>query len=145
MINNNYYLSIDDNKIESNSSILCYIVIQKCLYVIFFYCCPWITGLRIQEPNNKENGNGSMSNNPKGLPLTRAHIERIFPKLTDEQISRMQERGHVRAVKLGEVLVEQGDSNVPFFVVMSGEIEILRPSGDIETLITVHGPGQFTG
>ena len=86
-----------------------------------------------------------MSNNPRGLPLTRAHIERIFPKLTDEQISRMQERGHLRSVKLGEVLVEQGDSNVPFFVVVSGEIEILRPSGDIETLITVHGPGQFTG
>ncbi len=86
-----------------------------------------------------------MSNNPRGLPLTRAHIERIFPKLTDEQISRMQEHGHLRAVKLGEVLVEQGYSNVPFFVVISGEIEILRPSGDIETLITVHGPGQFTG
>ena len=57
----------------------------------------------------------------------------------------LQERGHIRAVKFGEVLVEQGDSNVPFFVVISGEIEILRPSGNIETLITVHGPGQFTG
>ena len=86
-----------------------------------------------------------MSNSPRGLPLTRSHIERIFPKLTSEQIGRMQERGHTRAVKFGEVLVEQGDSNVPFFVVISGEIEILRPSGDIETLITVHGPGQFTG
>ena len=86
-----------------------------------------------------------MSDNPGGLPLTRSHIERIFPKLTDEQISRMQEHGHMRAVKLGEILVEQGYSNVPFFVVISGEIEILRPSGDIETLITVHGPGQFTG
>ncbi|MDN5867161.1 MAG: cyclic nucleotide-binding domain-containing protein [Candidatus Nitrosocosmicus sp.] len=64
--------------------------------------------------------------------------------MTAEQISRMQERGHVRTVKL-EVLVEQGDSNIPFFVVMSGEIEILRPSGAIETLITVHGPSQFTG
>ena len=30
MINNNYYLSIDDKKIENNYSILCYIVIQKC-------------------------------------------------------------------------------------------------------------------
>ena len=86
-----------------------------------------------------------MSNNPGGLPLTRAYIERIFPTLTTEQIGRMQERGHVRTVKLGEVLVEQGDSNIPFFVVMSGEIEILRPSGAIETLITIHGPGHFTG
>ena len=45
----------------------------------------------------------------------------------------------------GEVLVEQGDRNVPFFVVVSGEVEIVRPSGGAETLITIHRPGQFTG
>jgi thioredoxin reductase (NADPH) len=45
----------------------------------------------------------------------------------------------------GQVLIEQGDRNVPFFVVVSGEVEIVRPSGGVETLITVHGPGQFTG
>ena len=45
----------------------------------------------------------------------------------------------------GEVLIEQGDSAVPFFVVVSGEAEIVRPSGAAETLVTVHGPGQFTG
>ena len=45
----------------------------------------------------------------------------------------------------GEVLVEQGDSAVPFFVVVSGELEVVRPSGAAETLVTVHGPGQFTG
>jgi thioredoxin reductase (NADPH) len=43
------------------------------------------------------------------------------------------------------VLIEQGDSAVPFFVVVSGEVEIVRPSGAAETLVTVHGPGQFTG
>ncbi|TVP40022.1 FAD-dependent oxidoreductase [Candidatus Nitrosocosmicus arcticus] len=87
-----------------------------------------------------------MNNNSRGLPLTRSHIEQIFPKLTPEQIGRMQERGHLRRVKLGEVLVEQGASNVPFFIVVSGEIEILRPSGSAtETLITVHGSGEFTG
>src|SRR5687767_3967311 len=86
-----------------------------------------------------------MTNNSRGLPLTKSHMEKIFPKLTSKQIGRIQKQGNICAVKLGEVLVEQGDSNVPFFVVVSGEIEILRPSGDIETLITVHGPGQFTG
>ena len=45
----------------------------------------------------------------------------------------------------GDVLVEQGDSATQFFVVVSGEIEIVRPCGAVETLITVHGPGQFTG
>ncbi len=49
-----------------------------------------------------------MNNNSRGLPLTRSHIERIFPKLTSEQIGRMQERGHTRAVKFGEVLSSRG-------------------------------------
>jgi thioredoxin reductase (NADPH) len=45
----------------------------------------------------------------------------------------------------GEMIIEQGDRNIPFFVVVSGEVEIVRPSSGVETLITVHGPGQFTG
>jgi len=80
-----------------------------------------------------------------GLPITRARKEQIFPKLTPEQIHRIEDRGNFRVVQAGEVLVEQGDSSVPFFVVVSGEIEIVRPSGGVETLIIVHGPGQFTG
>lgn len=86
-----------------------------------------------------------MSNNPKGLPLARSHLDQIFPKLIPKQIDRIRKRGHIRAVKLGEVLVEQGDTNVRFYVIISGEIEITRPSGVTETLITVHGPGEFTG
>jgi thioredoxin reductase (NADPH) len=45
----------------------------------------------------------------------------------------------------GEVLYEQGDSAASFFVVVSGELEVVRPSGALETLVTVHGSGQFTG
>jgi thioredoxin reductase (NADPH) len=87
-----------------------------------------------------------MSNKPSGLPLSKTHIEKIFPKLTPAQISRIEGRGaRMRSMELGEVLVEQGDSAVPFFVVVSGEVEIVRPCGAVETLITVHGPGQFTG
>jgi thioredoxin reductase (NADPH) len=86
-----------------------------------------------------------MSNTPGGLPLTSSRIEQIFPKLTPAQISRIAVHGHIRAIQPGEVLVEQGESAVPFFVVVSGEIEIVRPSGAAETLVTIHGPGQFTG
>ena len=81
----------------------------------------------------------------EGLPITRARKEQIFPKLTPAQISRIETRGNMRDVQVGEVLVEQGDSAVPFFLVVSGEIEVVRPSGGVETLIIVHGPGQFTG
>ena len=88
-----------------------------------------------------------MNNTRRGLPLTRAHVEQIFPKLTPIQIRRITARGHTRAIQRSEVLYEQGVTDVPFFVVVSGELEIVRPLGPgaVETLVTVYGFGQFTG
>jgi thioredoxin reductase (NADPH) len=86
-----------------------------------------------------------MSDLRRGLPLTKSRREKIFPKLTPVQISRIELHGRIRSVQSGEVLLEQGERSVPFFVVMTGEVEILRPLGDRETLVTVHGPGEFTG
>ena len=86
-----------------------------------------------------------MSDSRRGLPLTKSNREKIFPKLTPVQISRITSHGRLRSVQSGEVLIEQGDKSVPFFVVITGEVEILRPLGAHETLVTVHGPGEFTG
>ena len=81
----------------------------------------------------------------RGLPLTRSRIEKIFPKLTPDQISRVASHGHIRTIQRDEILVEQGDISVPFFVVVSGEIEIVRPAGSAETIVTAYDAGQFTG
>jgi len=91
--------------------------------------------------------NSPMNNIPKGLTLTRAHVEQIFPKLTPEQIGRITPHGQTRAIEPGEVLYEQGEIDAPFFVVVSGGIEVVRPLGPgaVETLVTVYGSGQFTG
>ncbi len=86
-----------------------------------------------------------MKNTRKGLPIVRAHIEQIFPKLTPAQIRRIASYGHIRKTERGEVLYEQGVSTAPFFVVVTGELEVVRPSGSVETLVTVHKSGQFTG
>ena len=86
-----------------------------------------------------------MSDTTPGLPLTSSRVEQVFPTLTPAQIRRIAAHGHTRAMHRGEVLVEQGDSAVRFFVVVSGEVEVVRPSGTTETLITVFRPGQFTG
>jgi thioredoxin reductase (NADPH) len=86
-----------------------------------------------------------MSNIRRGLPLTRFRPEQIFPKLTPAQIRRIATHGHMRAILRDEVLVEQGDSDVPFFVVISGEIEVVRQAGSVETIVTVYDAGQFTG
>src|SRR4026208_1624380 len=81
----------------------------------------------------------------RGLPLTKSHREKIFPKLTPAQIDRIALHGRTRSVQSGEVLLEQGDTSVPFFAVITGEVEIVRPFGAYETLVTVHGYGEFTG
>lgn len=88
-----------------------------------------------------------MSNTRRGLPIFSKHgsFEKIFPKLIPTQLSRIAARGHIRAVKDGEVLYEQGHSAPPFFVVISGELEVVQPSTPVETLVTVYEPGQFTG
>jgi thioredoxin reductase (NADPH) len=86
-----------------------------------------------------------MNTTRRGLPLMRARIEHIFPKLTPTQIRRITPHGHIRTTKRGEVLYEQGDSASSFFVVVSGELEVLRPSETVDTLVTVHHSGQFTG
>ncbi|HET6640626.1 MAG TPA: FAD-dependent oxidoreductase, partial [Nitrososphaeraceae archaeon] len=87
-----------------------------------------------------------MNNSYRGLPLARARIEQIFPKLTPTQIRRVTSHGRTRKIERGEILYEQGDSATSFFVVVSGELEVLRPLGANETtLVTVHRSGQFTG
>lgn len=68
-----------------------------------------------------------------------------FPVLTEAQMKRIAAHGHPRRVERGEILIEQGAKNVPFFVIVSGEIEIVRPTDTTETPITSHGPGHFTG
>jgi thioredoxin reductase (NADPH) len=66
-----------------------------------------------------------MSNTRRGLPITRSRIEQIFPKLTPAQLSRIAARGHIRVMKGGDVLYDQGHRAAPFFVVVSGELEVV--------------------
>ena len=73
--------------------------------------------------------------------------EIAFPTLTDEQIAQL---GSCTAASLvtyaaGDVLVHVGDRDFKFFVVRSGEIEILDQTGETPTTIAVHGRGEFTG
>src|SRR3954469_4065914 len=87
-----------------------------------------------------------MSNIHRGLPITRSRIEKIFPKLTPAQIGRVASNGHIRTIQRDQILVEQGDTSVPFFVVISGEIEIVQPTvGSTEIIVTTYDAGQFTG
>ena len=88
---------------------------------------------------------GSMAEQTTPLPLTASRADQIFPRLTSAQIERVATHGRRRAGRSGEVLVEQGDRTIPFFVVISGELEAVRPTSSTETLISIFSAGQFTG
>src|SRR5438132_1697022 len=70
-----------------------------------------------------------------------------FPTLDEAQITRLS--GCTAAVsksfKDGQTLFAVGDRNVKFFVVKSGEVEIVDYSGDEPRRVTVHRKGGFTG
>jgi thioredoxin reductase (NADPH) len=83
-------------------------------------------------------------------PLDRGELssrpDHIFPTLTPAQIARVAAHGTVRAIQAGEILVEEGAPVVPFFVVTKGHLEIVRlDEKRNESLVAVHGAGQFTG
>src|SRR5208282_5877880 len=68
-----------------------------------------------------------------------------FPILTAAQINRIRPASKLRPVTKGEILFEVGDTNVPFFVLLSGSMEIVLPGLNGESPVAKHGPGGFTG
>lgn len=73
------------------------------------------------------------------------HPEHIFPTLNAAQIARFAARGKSRTVPRGEILAEPGDANVPFLLVISGELEVVRPTPKGEDAVAVFRAGQFGG
>lgn len=69
----------------------------------------------------------------------------MFPVLTGAQIDRIRSFGRVRKVERGEILFEPNSTGVPFFVVLSGSMEIVQPGLDGERPIVTHRQGEFTG
>ena len=70
-----------------------------------------------------------------------------FPTLDETQISQMARCANA-APKLyrdGETLFAIGDRDMNFFIVKSGEVEIVDYSGDEPKTVTIHRKGEFTG
>ena len=70
-----------------------------------------------------------------------------FPTLDETQIRQLAGCTHAepKSFRDGQTLFAVGDRNANFFVVKSGEVEIVDYSGDEPETITVHRPGAFTG
>src|SRR6267143_798256 len=70
-----------------------------------------------------------------------------FPKLTEEQIRQLARYAgtSTKTFRAGEALFRAGDRDPKFFVIKSGELEIIDVTGDQPKTIRVQGPGDFTG
>ena len=70
-----------------------------------------------------------------------------YPKLDEAQLSKLRRctEASLRRVPTGQTLFSVGDRDFAFYVIVSGEVEIIDRAGDQPKTITVHGPGQFTG
>ncbi len=79
------------------------------------------------------------------LPSALDARTQAFPVLTPAQINRIRSGGKLRQVTKGDILFEPGDTHVPFFVLLSGSMEIVQPGLNGESMVATHGPGEFTG
>jgi thioredoxin reductase (NADPH) len=69
----------------------------------------------------------------------------IFPAFTQAQIDRIRPIANLRKVAAGDVLFRPGDTRVPFFVLLSGGMDIVQPCFNGDRLIVKHTAGEFTG
>ncbi len=68
-----------------------------------------------------------------------------FPKLDQEQIAVLGKFTTLRSFEVGQKLFAAGERDFGFFVVKSGEVDIVDHSSGRDATIAIHEPGEFTG
>ena len=70
-----------------------------------------------------------------------------FPTLDDAQVSEFERCTNAtkKLYRDGQTLISMGDRDFKFYIVKSGEVEIVDHSGDEPKTVVIHRKGQFTG
>ena len=68
-----------------------------------------------------------------------------FPALSNEQLVTLESLGTRRKVRRGEVIYKAGQRDVPFNLVLSGELEVFESRDGEEQILGVPGPRDFAG
>jgi thioredoxin reductase (NADPH) len=82
------------------------------------------------------------------LPVTfdvTARRAQMFPALSPELSARIAACGVEKTFEDREILFEHGDRDLPFYIVLEGELEIVHPNAGKEEQVTVHHAREFTG
>src|SRR5205085_8492782 len=87
-----------------------------------------------------------MSNSEQTTPPLPGTVpDPMFPALTPAQQARVAAHGRMRPVAGGETVVEPNAHGNKFFVVSSGQLNLLRAARDREEVVAICGLGMFTG
>jgi thioredoxin reductase (NADPH) len=81
----------------------------------------------------------------KALPSSSARAALMFPTLENRLIERIAAHGATHPVRTGDVLIQAGEPDPRFFVMKSGQAEVVRPSNLGDIRVVVHAAGAFTG
>ncbi|MEY7974825.1 FAD-dependent oxidoreductase [Streptomyces pilosus] len=85
-------------------------------------------------------------NAEESVPFETSDIYGAYPRLSDDQLARLEQRGRRRAVDAGDVLIREGERCETVYVVLSGSVAVVEGYGTPdERLLRVHGPGRFIG
>jgi len=83
---------------------------------------------------------------PLGLGLEEpADRHGAFPRLDDQQRTKLRTLGTARPTAPGDILFQEGDAGYDFFVVESGAVAIVQGYGGQNRVIAVHGEHRFLG
>jgi signal transduction histidine kinase len=69
----------------------------------------------------------------------------LFAGVEDGPLRRLVDRGEIVDLQPGETLIRQGDTADALFVVLDGELEVTRQSGNSRVPLAVVGPGALQG
>ena len=80
---------------------------------------------------------------PTGILAARA--DQMFLRFNDEQIERLSRFGERRSYREGDWLVRVGEVGPGMMLILSGRVEVTRPSGPAREHIVTHERGNFMG
>jgi thioredoxin reductase (NADPH) len=77
------------------------------------------------------------------MPVETPDRSGAYPCLDDAHIQALAAEGQRHHTQSGEVLIQEGEEQYDFFVVLAGKVADVEGFGGDERVISVHGPGRF--
>lgn len=68
-----------------------------------------------------------------------------WPLLSASELADMATFGTERTVRTGDLLFQAGEASYDLYVVLEGEVQVIRPSGADQIVIAEFGPSSFVG